>query len=175
MGEGAVWAVSGPTATVLRIDPRSEVVTPIPIVSKPGVLSPYPYMVAVGDAFVWVVNANTSTLTKIDPALRGVVQTVPLGHEANSVGLTAGAGAAWVVDTGDGTLVRVDARTNDVTSIPLGPNRPRDAQVFRDRSGSASSRPSRRPRSGRPPPGRPPSHKPSATSSPLPAPSPSRA
>jgi DNA-binding SARP family transcriptional activator len=131
VGDGAVWAVSGPTATVLRLDPRNDAVTPIPIVSKAGVLSPYPYMVAVGEGFVWVVNGNTSTLTKIDPALRGVVQTVPLGHDANSVGLAVGAGAAWVVDTGDGTLVRVDARTNDVTSIPLGPNRLRDAQVFR--------------------------------------------
>src|SRR5262249_59737002 len=91
-GAGAVWAVSGQTASVLRIDPRTHAVTTIPIVTKPGVLSPYPYMVAVGEGFVWVVNGNTATVTKVDPEQRGVAATFPLSHQANSIGLTVGAG-----------------------------------------------------------------------------------
>jgi len=131
-GGGAVWAVSGPAAEVLRLDPRTNRVTDvIPLASRPGALSPYPYMVAVGKSSVWVVNGNTDAVTKIDPTQRGVIATIPLGHIANSLGLTVGAGAAWVVDAADGKLIRIDASTNDVTSIPLGVNQARDV-VFVD-------------------------------------------
>jgi streptogramin lyase len=115
---------------MLRVDPATNRVTDaIPIVSRPRDLSPYPYMVALGERFVWVVNGNTNTVTKIDPSLRGVVATIPLEHVANSLGLTVGEGAAWVVDGADGKLLRIDAKTDAVTSIPLGFNQPQDAAV----------------------------------------------
>jgi DNA-binding SARP family transcriptional activator/streptogramin lyase len=128
LGDGAVWAASGPSAAVLRIDPRTDRVTArISLVGKPDVLSPYPYAIAVGGGFVWVVNGNTGTVTKIDPTLRGVVTTIPVGR--NVLGLAAGDGAAWVTDSAAGTLVRIDATSNRVTSTPLGPNQPRDVVV----------------------------------------------
>jgi hypothetical protein len=34
--------------------------------------------------------------------------------------LTAGSGAIWILDQGDGTLTRVDARSKRATTIPLG-------------------------------------------------------
>jgi len=127
LGGGAVWAVSGPTATVLRVDPRTDRVTArIPIVSAPNFESPFPYAVAVGAGFVWVVNGNTGTVTKIDPALRGVVATIPIGVGSNILGVAAGDGAAWVTIGSAGTLVRIDALSNHVRSIPLGLNQPRD-------------------------------------------------
>ena len=130
LGDGAVWAVSGPNATVLRIDPRTDRVTArITLVSAPDTLSPYPYAVAVGAGFVWVVNGNTGTVTKIDPTLRGVVTTIPIGVGTNVLGIAAGDGAAWATDSADGTLVRIDATSNRVTSTPLGPNQPRDVVV----------------------------------------------
>ena len=130
LGAGAVWAVSGPAATVVRVDPRTDRVTDrIPLVSRPNFASPFPYAVAAGAGFVWVVNGNTGTVTKIDPVLRGVVATIPIGVGTNVLGIAAGDRAAWVTDSSDGTLVRIDALSNRVRSIPLGPNKPRDVVV----------------------------------------------
>ena len=130
LGAGAVWAVSGPAATVVRVDPRTDRVTDrIPLVSRPNFASPFPYAVAAGAGFVWVVNGNTGTVSKIDPVLRGVVATIPIGVGTNVLGIAAGDGAAWVTDSSDGTLVRIDAVSNRVRSIPLGPNKPRDVVV----------------------------------------------
>jgi streptogramin lyase len=61
--------------------------------------------------------------------LRGVVATIPIGVGTNVLGIAAGDGAAWVTDSSDGTLVRIDAVSNRVRSIPLGPNQPRDVVV----------------------------------------------
>jgi DNA-binding SARP family transcriptional activator/streptogramin lyase len=130
LGDGAVWAVGGPTATVLRIDPRTNRVTArIPIVSGPNFESPFPYAIAVGAGFVWVVNGNTGTVTKIDPALRGVVATIPIGVGANVLGIAVGDGAAWITNSSKGTLVRIDAVSNRPKSIPLGPNQLHDVVV----------------------------------------------
>jgi DNA-binding SARP family transcriptional activator/streptogramin lyase len=128
VGAGAVWAVSGPSSTVLRIDPDSAAVTDrIAIVTRPDVLSPHPIGVAVDANFVWVLNGTTATVTKIDPDLRGIVATFPLGKDATT--LAAGEGAAWI-SSRDGTVTRIDAETNAVTSIAVTiHDRPTDVAV----------------------------------------------
>ncbi len=110
---GAVWAISGPSATVLRIDPHTGRVTRIPIVAQPGLESPYPIAVAVGLGSVWVLNANSASVTRIDPVLAGVTATISIGILHVPRRLAVGAGAAWVADA-DGTLARIDATTSAV-------------------------------------------------------------
>ena len=68
-------------------------------------------------------------MTKVDPTLRGLVATIPIGIGTNVLGIAADDGAAWATDSADGTLVRIDATSNRVTSTPLGPNQPRDVVV----------------------------------------------
>ena len=123
LGAGGLWAVSGPAAAVLRIDPSTGAVTDrIPIVTRPDSHSPYPVGVAADADFVWVLNGRTSTLTKIDANLRGIVATVPLGGDQDFAALTAGEGAVWVSSRANGTVTRIDAETNTVTSITVAPH-----------------------------------------------------
>ena len=118
-GTGQLWAISGASATVFRLDRRGMVTLRIPIVSKPGFESPYPLQVRVGEGFVWVLNGNTATLTKIDPEQRSVAATIPIGIDHGPVRLAVGAGAAWVASR-DGTLTRVDASTDAVSTLAVG-------------------------------------------------------
>lgn len=113
-----VWAISGPSATLIGLDGHGTVKLRLPIVSGPGYESPYPLGVAAGAGFVWVLNGNTATVTKIDPRQRTIAATIPIGVERLPVGLAAGEGAAWVAN-GDGSLARIDAATNTVTTIPV--------------------------------------------------------
>jgi DNA-binding SARP family transcriptional activator len=131
VGAGAVWAVTGPGATVLRIDPRTAAVTDrIAIVTRPSVLSPHPIGVAADADFVWVLNGDTATVTKIDPELREVVALLPLGVGRGSIRLAAGEGGAWVSNEYDGTVTRIDGETDAMTSITVAPHdRPTDVTV----------------------------------------------
>jgi len=51
-----------------------------------------------------------------------VVATIPVGHRP--VGLALGGGALWVANLGDGTVLRIDLRTNQIkgSPIPIGEN-----------------------------------------------------
>jgi len=130
VGSGAVWAISGASASVIRLDRRGRATVRIPIVSKPGLESPYPLQVEVGEGFVWVINGNTATLTKIDPQERSVSATIPVGIDHGPVRLAVGAGAAWVANR-DGTLSRIDANTNTVSTFAVG-HRAKDIAVARN-------------------------------------------
>jgi DNA-binding SARP family transcriptional activator/ABC-type branched-subunit amino acid transport system substrate-binding protein/streptogramin lyase len=121
VGAGAVWAISGPSASVLRINPRGGDVKRIPVVAGPGPSSPYPIAVDVGLGSVWVLNGNTASVTRIDPAQRGVGATIPIGVARDPRRLAVGAGAAWVAD-GDGTLARIDPATNSLTTTAVAPS-----------------------------------------------------
>jgi branched-chain amino acid transport system substrate-binding protein len=118
-----VWAISGPAASLFKIDSRgSAVESRIPIVNRRGATAPYPVAVAAGEGFVWVVNANTQTVSKIDPQFDSVAATFSIGIGSNPSDITTGAGSVWVANGGNGTLARIDPTTNAVTTIPLGNN-----------------------------------------------------
>ncbi len=54
VGAGAVWAISGPDATVVEVDPQQDaLVAEIPIAALPGSASPFPIAVTVGEGSVW--------------------------------------------------------------------------------------------------------------------------
>jgi DNA-binding SARP family transcriptional activator/ABC-type branched-subunit amino acid transport system substrate-binding protein/streptogramin lyase len=121
VGEGAVWAISGPAARVIKAGARSgKVEARIPIVARPGLTTPVPLAVTVGSGAVWVLNGNDASVTRIDPQLQAVTETIPLGAARSPNSFAAGAGAVWVANTGDGTLARIDARTNALSSIDVG-------------------------------------------------------
>jgi DNA-binding SARP family transcriptional activator/ABC-type branched-subunit amino acid transport system substrate-binding protein len=122
VGERAVWAISGSSATVLRIDPRTGKVTArIAIVASRRTQSPYPIALAVGLGSVWVLNATAATVTRIDPVQAGVTATIPLGIERVPRRIAVGAGAAWVANA-DGTLARIDAATNALETTTIAPS-----------------------------------------------------
>jgi DNA-binding SARP family transcriptional activator/ABC-type branched-subunit amino acid transport system substrate-binding protein len=122
VGEGAVWAISGSTASVLRIDPHSGRVTArIMIVASRGAQSPYPIAIATGLGSVWVLNATAASVTRIDPVQAGVMATIPIGIERVPRRLAVGDGAAWVAN-GDGTLSRIDATTNTLKTTTVAPS-----------------------------------------------------
>lgn len=115
---GMLWAISGPAASVLRLDPaRGTVTQPIPIARR-RLEAPFPVAIALGAGFVWVLNANTGTVTKIDPYMGGVESTITIGVDRGPLRLAAGAGAAWVAD-GDGTLARIDPSSDAVRYFPI--------------------------------------------------------
>ena len=118
IGDQALWAISGPAATAIRLDSAGRVTARIPIAAQPGFDSPYPLAIEAAEQFVWVLNGNTATVTKIDPEQRAVAATIPIGIDRGPARLAVGEGAAWVAN-GDGTIARIDAETNDVEIITV--------------------------------------------------------
>jgi DNA-binding SARP family transcriptional activator/ABC-type branched-subunit amino acid transport system substrate-binding protein len=119
VGEGAVWTIGGRAATVSRVDARTGRVTDrIAIVSRPRRESPYPIAIEAKRGSVWVLDANVARVTRIDARERGVTATIPIGVDRRPLRLAVGSGAAWVAN-GDGTLSRVDADTNAVTTTAV--------------------------------------------------------
>jgi DNA-binding SARP family transcriptional activator/DNA-binding beta-propeller fold protein YncE len=119
-GAGGVWAISGRSAEVLRVNPRSRKVTmPLALVAAPGLESGFPRAIAANDAYVWVLNGNTGSVTKIDARARSVVSTTRVGVERAPVQLAADASGVWVADE-DGSLAHVDAETDEVRFYEVG-------------------------------------------------------
>jgi DNA-binding beta-propeller fold protein YncE len=66
-----------------------------------------------------VTRADGSEVTSVDAATGKILATVPTGPGPRF--LTAGAGAIWTLNQGDGTLTRIDTGTKQATgSIALG-------------------------------------------------------
>jgi DNA-binding SARP family transcriptional activator/streptogramin lyase len=122
LGGDDVWAVSGPAAAVLRIDRSTAAIRDrISIARGSGAGLSYPVTIAADDKLVWVLNGNTATVSKIDPARNGIVTTFRLDSARGSVRLATGEGAAWVTSDHDGTITRIDGRTDAVTAIRVSP------------------------------------------------------
>jgi streptogramin lyase len=103
---GSFWA-SADNATLARIDPtRRRVVATVHLDAK---FLPGP--VVVGDGAVWVYSGG-GLLQRIDPASNRVVHTLPgIGSAQLGAGygrLAAGAGAVWLSDAENHTLLRID-------------------------------------------------------------------
>jgi YVTN family beta-propeller protein len=117
-GDEGIWvAVYNGRAgdRVVRIDSATNQVTAS--VSVEG----DPYEVAVGEGSVWAKGnsaANGDVLHRIDPQTNRVVATWAFPRDTTTA-IAAGEGAAWVARSG--SLVRIDARTNEIAgTTPLG-------------------------------------------------------
>lgn len=114
--EGA-W-VTGDTV-VTRLDPTTGEITATLRADQFG--DGTPFRLAVGDGLIWLLNLEEgpSGVHKIDPQTNQFVgEAATVGVEA--VGITFGAGSIWTADHDDGTVSRLDPKTNQrVATIPL--------------------------------------------------------
>ena len=108
----SVWLVVDKTGSLARIDPQSGVVRKIFHVA-PGSYNP-----RYDDGLIWITRAEGSEVTALDATTGTIRATVPSGPKPRF--LTAGAGAIWTLNQGDGTLTRIDTRSKKVTTIALG-------------------------------------------------------
>jgi YVTN family beta-propeller protein len=132
VGEDAVWAAeadfskpSAGVATLTRIDPAAN--EPGPTKTIPRTEGPIPVrsgaepVIAAGAGALWVGNWD-EPLHRLDP---GTLEIVAEVEGVNSRALVIGAGAAWVVETFDKTVTRVDPETNKASaSISIGAREP---------------------------------------------------
>jgi DNA-binding SARP family transcriptional activator/DNA-binding beta-propeller fold protein YncE len=119
VGAGAVWAISSRRATVARVDPRTNAVTPIPISTRGGTAAPSPIGVAATSRAVWVLNANTGTVSVIDAEHGGVTDTIEIGIDRAPRSIAAAGTAVWVANA-DGTVARIDAADGTAATLEVG-------------------------------------------------------
>ena len=151
IGEGAVWAAN-PKGSISRIDPRSGRVTGevkleagglaagkegVWVVNensvtrinartnRPGQMiqsgSNQLEGIAVGAGSVWATaGAAEGLVWRFEPGPEPTARSIDVGSGAGFIAF--GAGAVWVANYSDGTVSRIDPRTNRVTSrISIGP------------------------------------------------------
>jgi DNA-binding SARP family transcriptional activator len=118
-GAGAVWAFSARRSGVVRIDPRTNAVTAIPIAARSGSDAPFPIGIATTPGTVWVLNGNTATLTRIDARLGAVIATLPIGMDRLPRAVAASGRTVWVANF-DGSVSRVEPGNATPSSLWVG-------------------------------------------------------
>jgi virginiamycin B lyase len=111
-GAGSAWLVVNNSGDLARINPASGAILDtfhLPAGS---------YNPVFDRGTLWVTRADGAELTGIDAASGKTISTVATGP--NPRFLAAGAGAIWTLNQGDGTLTRVDLRSKQAATIPLG-------------------------------------------------------
>lgn len=106
-GAGSVWAVTDRKGVLSRIDPDTggavaEVYVPSGAMSVEGTK----------DA-LWVTSHDVGRLTRVNPYNTEVEEIVAVGSRPGRVAI--GEGGVWVLN-GDGTVTRVDPKTNKVAA-----------------------------------------------------------
>lgn len=112
---GALWVADHGRSRVLKLDPESgeRLGEPIPVGNGPMDL-------LVADDSLWTVNREDGSLSRIDSASGSLVSTIPVCLKPNEG--TLGSHWIWVSCFGDGSIVRVDPKSNRVVgdAIPVG-------------------------------------------------------
>jgi hypothetical protein len=98
-GSGSVWMVLK-SGSLARIDPAGGTVRQN-LQLPPGSFNPY-----FSDGRIWVTRAKGAEVTSVDGTTGAVVARRPTGP--NPRFLTAGSGAIWTLNQGDGSLSRID-------------------------------------------------------------------
>ncbi len=109
--EHGVWLVTDKNGSLVRIDPHTGTVRATVMIAA-GSYNPH-----YSAGTVWVSQAEGSRLTGVDTASLQVSAIVATGP--NPRFLTSGGGAVWTLNQGDGTVTRIDTRTQVTTSIAL--------------------------------------------------------
>jgi virginiamycin B lyase len=100
IGAGSIWLITDKHGSLAQIDPDSGSILQTVHV-PPGSYNP-----VFSDGRVWVTRAAGSEITSIDATTGKVLQHFSTGLHPRFV--TAGGGAVWTVDQGDGSLSRID-------------------------------------------------------------------
>ena len=111
IGAGSVWLVTDKAGTLARIDPASGAVV------KTIQLPPGSYNPAFSGGFVWVTRVDGAEVTVVDARTSRVVGQVPVGKSPRFV--TAGGGAVWTLNQGEGDLSRIDPARRQARTVPL--------------------------------------------------------
>jgi virginiamycin B lyase len=104
----SVWLVTDKLGSLARIDPDTGSIrgtTHIPAGS---------YNPLYSDGQIWVTRTDGSEVTSVDAATGTILATVPTGPGPRF--LTAGAGAVWTLNQGDGSLTRINTTTRLATN-----------------------------------------------------------
>jgi virginiamycin B lyase len=109
----SVWLVVDKKGSLVRIDPASGALRQT-IKVPSGSYNPF-----YSDGRIWVTRAQGSEVTSVDAATGAVLGSVRTGPGPRF--LTAGAGAVWTLNQGDGTLTRIPTASNQsAKTIALG-------------------------------------------------------
>jgi len=111
-GKDAIWfVVDG--KTLVAIDPKTD-----QPVRRIEIATGSQVPIVDGD-IVWISSTDHDLVTAVDARTGDIIGTTATGPRPRF--LTAGGGAIWTMNQGDGTVTRIDAKTRLVTaSIPLG-------------------------------------------------------
>jgi virginiamycin B lyase len=112
IGAGSVWLIVDKSGTLARVDPATGAIRQTVRVPA-GSYNPYFI-----DGRIWVTRAEAAELTGVDASTGLVIASVQTGP--NPRFLTGAAGAIWTLNQGDGTLTRVDPKTQQARTIALG-------------------------------------------------------
>ena len=107
-GFGSLWVLS---PELVRLQPAT--MRRVATVDLPGSYSD----IATGLGGVWVAGDGTDAVLGVDPREEGLSGTYDVGSAP--FGVAVGANAVWAPSEG-GTVARIDPRTDEVTSIPVG-------------------------------------------------------
>ena len=106
-----MWVVSGTGGGISRIDPATNLVTPIPVQQATSV--------AVGEGGVWITNQETGAVTEYSPDGSQLRRTIEVGGTPTAIAV--GEGAIWVADVAHQTVVRLDPVSGaKVATVPIG-------------------------------------------------------
>jgi YVTN family beta-propeller protein len=113
VGEGAVWAMSDASTTLMRIDPATNAVV-AKIKTSP------PESAAAGAGAVWLSYPSENVVRRIDPRTNKVTATIRVGPQPT--GIAVAPGAVWVATAGGPSIARIDPATNRVlATVRVGP------------------------------------------------------
>jgi len=112
VGAGSVWMITDKHGSLQRIDPNSGSILQTVHV-PPGSYNP-----VFSEGRIWVSRAEGSEATSVDATTGKVLNHFHTGP--NPRFLTAGGGAVWTLDQGDGSLSRIDiGGRRPVLTLPL--------------------------------------------------------
>jgi virginiamycin B lyase len=107
----SVWLVIDKQGALARVDPDTGRVRQIVRVPA-GSYNPLFF-----DHKIWVTHAGGANLTSVDAATGAILSSASTGPGPRF--LTAGAGAVWTLNQGDGSLTRVDLHSEQSSTIAL--------------------------------------------------------
>lgn len=102
IGAGSIWLITDKHGSLARIDPSSGSILQTVHVA-PGSFNP-----VFSEGRIWVTRAEGSEVTSVDATTGKVLEHIATGTGRHPRFVTAGGGAVWTVNQGDGTLSRID-------------------------------------------------------------------
>jgi virginiamycin B lyase len=114
-GADAIWVLTDRNGTLSRIDSKTNRIT------VHVQVAPNSFAAAFGFGSVWITNtlgtdgSTAGSVQRIDPANNTVTATIPVGPEPRF--LAVGEGGVWTLNQGDGTVSRIDPKTNQPIAV----------------------------------------------------------